>query len=200
MLNTAFNVSIINKLKYKNIVSISCTSSRYNNTINNVLDFNSNNAWTSGDIENQSFTINFKNFAVIPYNYSMKTVSGDHYPLEWNVEGSYDGEEWITLSNIKDNICKDFIKLRYDDVFVCSKNIIKTYTMNATLPVSYIKVQQIGTNSGALYNPNYYNYLNAFYLAGIEFYGDIYSSIFIIRTKKISITFNVSLFIYEFIF
>ena len=78
MWNNWFNVSIINKLKYKTVVSISCTSSRYDDTINNILDFNSESLWVSEDNESQSFTINFKNFAVIPYNYSMKTVREDH--------------------------------------------------------------------------------------------------------------------------
>ena len=119
--------------------------------------------------------------------------------MEWIVMGSFDGEKWINLSHVKDDICNDSIVLRNDSVYVCSSNIIKTYPMNITLPISYIKVQQIGKNSGHFKNTEYHPFYNAFFLAGIEFYGDIYSSIFIIRTRKISLTFRVSAFIYEFI-
>ena len=106
----------------------------------------------------------------------MTSVVDDFHPKEWKVFGSMDNISWFDIDHQKDDICKDHIHMRETEpkVYCCSKRVTKNYEVDTTPLMRYLKVQQIGQNSGPYYNPDVYNpaYV-AFYLSRIQIFGNI---------------------------
>ena len=180
------NISLIKTLNSKNIIQVTSSSDHFFNSVDikHLIDLNESTWWASGDEFNQSFTLFFRRSFVVPLNYTISTVYYDHSPFEWIVFGSVDNENWIQIGYEKENICENNYVLRTDNVIVCSKVISKTYPIHVVMPFSYIKIQQIGYNSGRYENDiqNSVGSTKAFYLSGVEIYGDLLSSIFNARS------------------
>ena len=186
----------------ENLIDVTSSSIRPNQTDgsvdpNNLIDSNDDTHWTSDNIENQTFTVHFRRTVIFPLNYTLTTVSYDHSPLEWSVFGSTDNKTWIEISHEKDDICHGKYVIRTkDNIMVCGEHVSKTYPIQTVIPISYLKVQQIGLNSCTSQNADKspLGFTKAFYLSGIEIYGDIFASVFRTHFHKTSFKYSSSLF------
>ena len=148
--------------------------------INQILGLSTTSHWTSDGKFSQYFTVEFPYNFIYIHSYAMRTVARDHYPLEWNITGSFDGEKWFLIDHRKDNICKDHLFKRPEntEVICCEIQVTKIYNVSQTASLRFIRVQQIGYNSAMTNNPDLVSsYLKNFYLSGFEVYGTIFAPI-----------------------
>ena len=140
-----------------------------------ILDWDSTKGWESDNEENRYFIIDFKDNVVFIPSYGMRPYYSDHVPLEWKIYGSNDNQEWIEIDHKTGNLCEGYMEFREDrfpDAKFCMKYLEKFFDTDNPGYYHMIKVQQIGPNSGSLYESTKYAQ-SSFYLGAFEIYGEI---------------------------
>ena len=157
-----------------------------------LFDFWGDGLWTSQPIDNPDFVINISTFSFYVQRYAFRLYYNDYYPIEWKVFGSMNGERWTMIDHQTDDICKDFITQRNGGVTICGIYAVKMYSLKTPMKLKYIKVQQIGKNSGEKYQTYMETeWRKAFYLSGFEIFGKLNYSIpfFVVKQSPYFIAF-----------
>ena len=112
--------------------------------------------WISENKENSSITIQFMRdkLSLSSYSVKMRTDFSYNYPLEWNLEGSNNGNEWELVHHKERN--KD----------LSSPDKVGTFICNNSKLFSFFKLTQIGANDYKREEEMYH-----FALKKVEFYG-----------------------------
>ena len=152
---------------------ITNSSAYSSNNVNALLNFDTPyNFRTSKEEKNPFITFDFGTRRGCIESYAIRTYNGDHYPINWQIQGSVDGKNFNVLDERNDNICKDNLTARSTGVIVCNAYIVKTYEVKNQMCVRYLRLQQIGENSEHLNNPNKDDgWHNTLYLSGFDAYG-----------------------------
>ena len=144
-------------------------------TPNNLIYWDKGIKWMSGRDPNQYFIIDFKVAYYYIKSYAF-LAANDHALVNWEVQGSLNGQNWTTIGEGHENICKDhMIEREADKVLICEGNIEKYYDVNNEGIFRYIKVKQTGRNSESEQQHAEDNYGNTFYLNSFEVYGVLYA-------------------------
>ena len=157
----------------KNSVTITA-SSTFDGQVTNLLLFDPTKVWRSDANLDSYFIVNFKNIYAHINSYSLLFYPKDHYPLSWEIKGSNDGQNWFLLDKREEDLCAGFAYKGSSTTTICGRNITASHSFARTTKVKYVKVQQIGENSGSKYDSEYDSeWHKAFYLSGVEFYKNI---------------------------
>ena len=123
-----------------------------------------------GDI-NPYITFDFKNYRGCVDKYVIRTTF-DHYPINWQIQGSVNGKNFTILDERSDDICKNNLITRDTGIVVCGAEIAKTYEVKNQMCVRYLRLKQIGENSERTNNPNRSDKAkDSLYLSGFDVYG-----------------------------
>ena len=171
------NISLLKYAKENDPNNVNIKATERNDTkAEKLFDFWSDGLWVSQPIDNPDFTINISTFSFFVERYALRLYYNDYYPIEWKVYGSMNGENWVLIDHRTDDICKNFITQRIDGVTVCGIYAVKMYEMKTPMKLKYIKVQQIGKNSGEKYQTfKETEWRKAFYLSSFEIFGRLSS-------------------------
>lgn len=96
----------------KGIVKVTASSELNNYFAKYAVDLDDcNNYFESNDISNSWLQYDFQNQRIRPTHYSIRTRhdngKGGYHPKNWDIEGSNDGEKWITLDSRQNITCLD---------------------------------------------------------------------------------------------
>ena len=157
----------------KNSVTITA-SSTFDGQVTNLLLFDPTKVWRSDANLDSYFIVKFENIYAYINSYSLLLYPNDHYPLSWEIKGSIDGQNWFLLDKREEDLCAGFAYKGSSTTTICGRNITASHSFARTTKVKYVKVQQIGENSGSKYDSEYDSkWHKAFYLSSVEFYGSI---------------------------
>jgi hypothetical protein len=138
---------------------ISVTSSGVNSDRNpkNVVDFESSLYAQTGDAPNSwiCYDLKEKRMSVSHYSLRSRPENDGRHPMNWTLEGSMDGQNWIELDR-RDN-CRELVGLNRSATFSVSKREF----------VQQIRLRQHGKDS------NGYGHLT---VSAIELFGDVVNS------------------------
>lgn len=111
--------------------------------------------WCSKNIPNSNFTMIFKGFSIRITNYTFTTrnYNANDFPMNWKVEGSNNGKDWIYIDHKIDQ--KSLLKL----------GATKTFGVEKTGRYSQFRFVQNGTTS---------NKCHFFGLGKIDLFGELY--------------------------
>ena len=169
------NSSLIKRLLELNSKSVTVKASTTHKGQQEYLLLNDQTKfWLSESLLNSYFIINFKNIYANVNSYSLLFYPFDHYPLSWEIKGSIDGQNWFFLDKQEEDLCSEFAYKVSSTTTACGRNVTANHSFARPTKVKYIKVQQIGENSGSKYDSDIVSaWHKAFYLSGIELYGSI---------------------------
>jgi hypothetical protein len=104
------------------MVSVSSSSVHNNHIAKNVADFNTSSIVSTGDEANSWICYDFKDQRVKIQHYSLRSWSdfNGYYPINWALEGSVNGTEWIELDRRCD--CHDLWGQNKSATFSASEN------------------------------------------------------------------------------
>jgi hypothetical protein len=136
----------------KGIVNIT-SSGDHCNECWRVTDYEWKDRWFSTSTANSWICFDFKDKCVSLQNYTLKSKCTERwYFIEWQIEGSNNGETWTILDNRNTRE-------------LCGQSIVKTYECSKVTPNEFfhlIRMKQTGKSSSG---DNYFG------LSGIEFFG-----------------------------
>jgi hypothetical protein len=134
------------------IVSVSSSSVHNNHIAKNVADFNTSSIVCTDNKANSWICYDFKDQRVKIQHYSLRSRSDSdcHHPINWALEGSVNGTDWIELDRRSN--CRDLCGLNKSATFSASENDF----------FRMIRILQWGSSS----NGNQYLTINAFELFG----------------------------------
>lgn len=174
------NISIFKTLKRRGTTITINSSSDRSSPVVNILDFYSSSIWTSQSNDTDPhFIINLGKDLVLIERYAIKIVANDFYPLEWEIIGSFDGQNWSIIDHREYDICENntYVRTQYN-MIGCKSQMHKMFAVSEMFPIRYIKFRQVGLNCAKKYNNGNGNgWENALYLSGFAVFGDIYQSI-----------------------
>jgi hypothetical protein len=104
------------------IVSISSSSVNGSCVAKNVADFNTSSLGQTGGGANGWICYDFKDQRVKIEHYSLRSRSDSdsHHPINWALEGSVNGTEWVELDRRSN--CRDLCGLNKSATFSASEN------------------------------------------------------------------------------
>jgi hypothetical protein len=135
-------------------VSITASGDAYNKCWQ-VANYGWNNYWYSNTAPNSWICFDFKDKCASLQHYTLKSGSrGAHYLVQWEIEGSNDGNTWKSLDsrNTRD-LCGNFIAKTYE----CSKSNLNEF-------FRFIRMKLTGKDSSNC---------DCLMLSNIEFFGTL---------------------------
>ena len=155
----------------KNSISITASSSVDGHPVDYLLLYDPTKFWQSGGTVGGYFTVKFENIYAYIGSYSLLFYPKDYYPLGWVVNGSIDGKNWFLLDKREEDLCASFAYREVYTTTICGRNVTAHYSFARAAKVKYVRVQQIGENSGSKYDSQYNSiWHNSFFLSGVEFF------------------------------
>jgi hypothetical protein len=124
----------------RDVISITASSvvNPQSNPLRNLADFENQTYFYTQNSQNSWICYDFKNMRINLSHYSSRTsrnYNGFHL-RSWILEGSIDCESWVELDRHE------------NDQSLNSQGAIATFNVSSSTDYRYIRLRQIGTNSG----------------------------------------------------